>query len=324
MTWLSDAAVDRLCKMLDAPDLSQTRYTLDGPLARGGMGTLFVATDGELGRPVALKVLPVALAGPDGVERLRQEARILAALEHHGIVPVHDVGILPDGRVYYAMKLVRGVRLDEHVARRPPIEELLRIFERICEPVAFAHARGIIHRDLKPENIMVGPFGEVLVMDWGVARWQTASRATPGAVPAAGPATARSTRDGTIVGTPGYMAPEQASGDVASVDERADVYALGAILQFILDQTGASRGLLRRLRAVAAKACAQSPEGRYPTVDALATDVSRVRAGLTIDAYREGALERLDRFWRRYRTPILLVLAYLIMRIVLLLVARRG
>ena len=134
------------------------------------MGTVYRAHDEVLGRDVALKVINavgphVALAA-----RLQQEAHVLARLEHPGIVPVHDAGTLGDGRAFYVMKLVRGASLPDHLAREPRLDERLRIFERICEPVAFAHAHGLVHRDLKPANVMVGSFGEVLVLDWGLAK----------------------------------------------------------------------------------------------------------------------------------------------------------
>jgi len=166
----SDRALDRLRQVAQWPDLTGTRYELQGEVARGGMGVVYLARDRELERDVALKVIAVEASDSETAERLRREARTIARLEHPGIVPVHDVGTLPDGRVFYAMKLVTGKRLDELVKDGLPLRERLRLLLRIGEPVAFAHAHGVIHRDLKPENVMVGPFGEVLVMDWGVAK----------------------------------------------------------------------------------------------------------------------------------------------------------
>jgi serine/threonine protein kinase len=167
-TWLSDAAVDHLRDVADWPVPVGDRYEIVEPVARGGMGAVYRARDRALDRIVAVKVISPTAVGADAIARMRREARVLARLEHPGIVPVYDVGELDDGRLFYVMKLVQGPRLDDHVAERP-LTERLRIFTRICEPVAFAHAHGVIHRDLKPENVMVGPFGEVLVLDWGAS-----------------------------------------------------------------------------------------------------------------------------------------------------------
>jgi serine/threonine protein kinase len=251
------------------------------------------------------------------------------------------------------MKLVSGQRLDELVQEDPPLRERLRVLLRICEPVAFAHAHRVIHRDLKPENVMVGPFGEVLVMDWGVAK----DREEPAIADAAGEAAPRpvsgQTAHGTILGTPAYMAPEQARGEVESVDARADVYALGAILYFMLaghapGRTGAdpeaptrtwaglpgprpvgirppreaAPDVPRPLEAICLKALAPDPEARYPSVSDLAADVGRFLEGEPVSAFPENVWRRARRFAARYRTPILLVLAYLVMRVVLLVVAR--
>ena len=160
MSWISDKTIQRLRHVAELPDFTGTHYRLLERVAHGGMGVVWLALDEKLDRRVALKVLDVS-----GEE----EARILAKLEHPGIVPVHDVGRLADGRVFYTMKYIEGDRLDRHVASISSVPERLRIVHRICEAVAFAHAHGVLHRDLKPENIMVGPFGEVLVMDWGLA-----------------------------------------------------------------------------------------------------------------------------------------------------------
>jgi serine/threonine protein kinase len=169
MSGISDAALRHLREMADLPDLDGTPYEILETLGRGGMGTVYLALDHRLGREVALKTVQLPAGSGDEIERLLREARVLARLEHPGIVPVHDAGLLPDGRAFYAMKRVRGLRLDEH-ARAVSLPDRLRAFERVCETVAFAHAHGVIHRDLKPENVMVGPFGEVLVLDWGVAK----------------------------------------------------------------------------------------------------------------------------------------------------------
>ncbi|HTO88215.1 MAG TPA: serine/threonine-protein kinase, partial [Thermoanaerobaculia bacterium] len=169
MRWLSDDAVARLRQAADRPDLSGTRYTIREEIGRGGMGTVYLADDAALERPVALKVLTLE-EGASQAESLLREARVMAKLEHPGLVPVHDAGLLPDGRVYYAMKFVAGERLDHYAASGRTLWDRLAVFQKICDAVAFAHARGVLHRDLKPENVMIGAFGEVLVMDWGVAR----------------------------------------------------------------------------------------------------------------------------------------------------------
>jgi len=306
MRYLSDRTVAHLRAQAD-PAPAIDRYDVHEEIGRGGMGVVYRAVDRELGRDVAIKVLAASTVGMG--ERLRQEARILGQLEHPGILPIHDIGTLADGRLFYVMKLVRGERLDRFAARNVSIAERLRILDRLCDAVAFAHARFVIHRDLKPENVMIGAFGEVLVLDWGVAKIR--EDLSPAVTAARGSA---GTQHGTVLGTPGYMAPEQAAGD-AGVDQRADVYAIGALLTFLVPDPP------RALKAIASRACQPDPDRRYPSVEALAADLTRYAAGLPVDAYREGLLERARRVARRHRTPILLVAAYLLMRIILLLVA---
>src|SRR5436853_5353984 len=170
MKFLSDSALERLREGAEAPDLAGTRYRLLERIARGGMGVVYAAEDENLQRRVALKVLDAPGTDGDLANRLVREARVLARLEHPGIVPVHDVGTLADGRVFYTMKFVEGRRLDQHVESVASLPDRLRLFLRICDSVGFAHARGVLHRDLKPANIIVGAFGEILAMDWGLAK----------------------------------------------------------------------------------------------------------------------------------------------------------
>jgi predicted Ser/Thr protein kinase len=284
---ISEPALDRLSAMFQGPDVTGTRYQLLSILGRGGMGVVYLAHDTVLDREVALKI----------VERPSEdvnEARILARLEHPGIVPVHDFGELPDGRLFYAMKRVKGDRLDRWMASSRDLPERLGVFLRVCEAVAFAHAHGVVHRDLKPENVMVGEFGEVLVLDWGVARdLQNAECKLQ------------------ISGTPEYMAPEQARGE--AVDHRADVFALGAMLESIAETAPVA--------AIARKARSDDPASRYQDVQALAADVSRFLAGRAVEAHRERLVDRVARVGRRYRLPILLVLTYLVARLLLLWLA---
>jgi serine/threonine protein kinase len=288
MTWLSDNAVAHLRAVAELPDFSHTRYRLVREIARGGMGVVYEAEDVELRRRVAIKVLASELASENAVERMRTEARTIAGLEHPGIVPLHDVGLLPDGRLWYAMKLVRGRRLAELSS---PTTELLRVFLRICEAVSFAHANGIVHCDLKPENVMLGDFGEVLVMDWGVACATGASD--------------------VIAGTRGFMSPEQEQGAV--VDASTDVFALGAMLRATLPSN-----LPRPLAAICAKASALAKDDRYASVRALANDIANWLDEQPVIAYRENVVERAGRWISRNRALVTIVLAYLVMRVIVI------
>lgn len=354
MTVLSDAQLGHLrLAAAAAAAFEHPRYEIHEQIGEGGMGRVYRARDRELGREVAVKVLRAQLADPAAADRTRQEARILARLEHPGIVPVHDVGQTPDGRIFYVMKLVRGQRLDQRFAVPPAagsaaLAERLRVFERICETVAFAHARGVIHRDLKPQNVMVGEFGEVLVLDWGIARVRAeptvADRNEPARAAASGcddETATRQTRRGTVLGTPAYMAPEQARGETTKVGEHSDVFALGAVLHFLLTgcapvgRTVAQQlparnepafdsprrtnpAVPRPLAAVCLRALALAPADRYASAAELAADVARFRAGGGVSAYRENFGLKAARVTWNYRAPIALIAAYLLFRWLLL------
>src|SRR5215813_12002235 len=226
MKFLSDKALDRLRDAADIPDLAGTRYRLIERVARGGMGLVYVVEDEKLQRRVALKVLDVPGTDGDLAKRLTREALVLARLEHPGIVPVHDVGALADGRVFYAMKFVQGQRLDQYIETVASIPDRLRVFLRICDAVAFAHARSVLHRDLKPANIMVGSFGEVLVMDWGLAKIlqenfdsnETVLGSEKEITSAEDTQSTVVTGHGMVMGTPGYMSPEQEHGETEKID----------------------------------------------------------------------------------------------------------
>ena len=345
MKFISDRALERLRDGAEIPDLAGTHYRLIERVARGGMGVVYIAEDEKLQRRVALKILDVPRTEGDLATRLIREARVLARLEHPGIVPVHDVGTLADGRVFYTMKFVEGRRLDQYIASVNSVPDRLRLFLRICDAVGFAHARGVLHRDLKPANIMVGPFGEVLVLDWGLAKilreevLHTTRETDPEATILEKPkpsATASDTTEisavtehGTVMGTPGYMSPEQARGDVKNLDARSDIFSLGALLRFLLtgkpEEASAPGGARvdKSLSAICTKATAAAPAERYPNVQELALDVSRYLDGLAVGAHRESVFEKTARFYRRYRFFILLIAAYLAMRVLILLFIHR-
>ena len=309
---LSDSAIAHLRSLVDAPGGPDARYEVIEQIGEGGMGVVYLARDRELERDVALKVLRAPVPNIEARERILSEARILASLEHPGIVPVHDIGTLPDGRLFYVMKRVRGERFDEFARGEHARSELLRAFLQVCDAVSFAHASGVVHRDLKPQNIMLGAFGEVLVLDWGVAKARQYAEAGSRLVDGA----ARS-----AAGTPGYMAPEQCHG---ADDERVDVFGLGGILFFILTlaHPGAERAELLEapaaLRAICDRARAVDPGDRYPSVAGLASDVANYLDALPVAAHRERPIERVRRVAARHRTAILLVLAYLVVRVAFL------
>lgn len=314
-------------------EVSPTHYRLEGEVARGGMGRILLARDRRLDRMVALKELH-ADAGPGARGRFVREAFVTARLQHPAIVPVYEAGRWPGGLPFYAMKLVEGRSLDAVIRGCGDLGARLALlphFIAVAEAVAYAHGQRVVHRDLKPANVLVGPFGETVVVDWGLARvLDQAEAVEPDSARGAAPLDGR-TVTGTVLGTPHFMPPEQARGE--AVDERADVYALGAMLYFLL--TGAPphagtsnaevlasaagrppEGVERRepeapadLVAIVNKAMAPEPSDRYPTARELAGDLRRFQTGQLVSAYRYSTRELLRRFLRRHRAAVLVAAA---------------
>jgi serine/threonine protein kinase len=219
-----------------APAAIPARYEPLRRLGAGGMGVVELARDHDIGRTVAIKRPTMAL-DVDGLSRFAREVRTIGRLEHPGIVPIHDVGLDEDGRHYFVMKYVEGTTLkdvissltaDPAAVEHWPHERRLQLVIQLCHTVQYAHAAGVLHRDIKPDNVMIGPFGEVLLMDWGIARAVAepeAARPEGGA-----PSAPFATSEGALLGTPAYMSPEQARGTVARLDGRSDVYSLCVLL----------------------------------------------------------------------------------------------
>jgi eukaryotic-like serine/threonine-protein kinase len=319
------------------------RFRVLRPHARGGLGAVFVALDAELNREVALKqILDSHADHPVSRQRFLLEAEITGGLEHPGIVPVYGLGTYADGRPYYAMRFVRGDSLKvaierfhaEAALKSDPgrrsldLRKLLRRFIDVCNAIDYAHSRGVLHRDIKPSNIIVGKHGETLVVDWGLAK--ATGKGDPLAeertiLPSSASLSAE-TLPGSALGTPAYMSPEQAEGNLAALGPRSDVYSLGATMYCLL--TGkppvqcemmaevlraVQRGDLRpprgidptidrALEAVCLKAMALRPEDRYGSCRALADDIERWMADEPVSAWREPFTGRARRWAGRHRT----------------------
>lgn len=350
-----------------------SRYRMAGEIARGGMGAILEVYDEDLRRRLAMKVIlerpqPTDGSGhggssrvdPTALARFLEEAQVTGQLDHPGIVPVHELGLDAGGRAYFTMRLVQGRDLEsifELVTRDAEgwtVPRALGVLLKVCEATAYAHAKGVVHRDLKPANVMVGRFGEVYVMDWGLARVRgrhdpaQTSAATP--APRNDPAKAASaepvatdrgdaaastigsglhTMDGDVLGTPSYMSPEQARGEIEQIDDRSDVYAVGAMLYRLLagrapytepDTRLSAAELWRRvlagppialagiapdapveLVAICEKAMAREPEARYPGMLALAEELRAFLEGRVVHAFASGAWAMAKKWMLRNR-----------------------
>ena len=311
-------------------------------LGQGGVGRVLRGFDRHLGREVAIKELLGGLGsvGPSGsphisptLARFVREARITAQLEHPSIVPVHELGVRPDGTLYYTMKRVRGRTLEQAIGEAASLDQRLRLVAPVldlCHAVAYAHARGVIHRDIKPANVMVGEFGETIVLDWGLARLRGGPDPDGRHVrlPDDDGSDPGRTVAGAAFGTPTTMSPEQARGDVEAVDERSDVWSLGAVLFHLLTGrppfVGASAhavivqaqrdaappvrslepGAPAELAAIAERALSRDPEARYPSAGAMARDLDAWTTGRRVEAHTYTSWEILRRFVGQHRTSV--------------------
>lgn len=311
-----------------------SRYRVKDRIASGGLGQVSVAHDEVLGRDVALKeILEGSADDPHKRARFLLEAQVTGRLEHPGIVPVYDLSRDAAGRPFYAMRRIEGMTLRKAIecyygeSSHPPVtycvdfRSILHHFVAVCKTIAYAHDRGIIHRDLKPENIMLGPYGEALVVDWGLAKMIGVKEAD-GATDAEAPADPQLTRAGAAVGTPTFMSPEQAAGDLALVGPASDVYSLGATLYQIITGRPPVEGAtlaetLDRVRrgdippprqvkpavpapldAICRKAMALRPADRYASALLLAHDVELWMAGQPISVYPDPWQKRMGRWLR--------------------------
>jgi eukaryotic-like serine/threonine-protein kinase len=341
---------------------STSEYVLASQLGSGGMGVVYRASDLQLGRTVAVKLLsPPAEHGetisstPDATPsdlveaRFMREALITARLQHPSIIPVYQGGRWPTGEPFYAMRIVGGRSFRDVVVGAQSLNERLALLPHIiavAEAIAYAHSEGVIHRDLKPDNVLIGPFGETVVVDWGLAKdTRVAASDEMRADDVSNRATPDQTLGGTVLGTPAYMPPEQANG--SPVDERADVYALGALLYFMIAGVppytgeapsevvrqviaGPPQSLLshdRRtpedLLAIVDKAMARDRAQRYGNAAELANDLKRLQAGQLVAATRYSTWALTKRWMNRHRAPLLTATALLSVLIAILVVGVR-
>jgi len=331
---------------LGAPSTSNSRFRVLRPHAKGGLGSVLVAFDEELNREVALKEIREQYVNDEHSRaRFLLEAEVTGGLEHPGVVPVYSLGRNLEGRPYYAMRFIRGDSLRKAIdrlhspqtatrdlgERTLQFRNLLKRFTDVCNALEYAHSRRIIHRDIKPDNIMLGPYGETLVVDWGLAKALEEDPADSERTeevplrPVSGSGSTP-TLDGSAIGTPAFMSPEQAEGDTSRIGTASDIYSLGATLYNLLAGVPpfTDRSVLgvlvkvrngefppphmikpdvpKALEAICLKAMARRPEDRYPSCQALADDIEHWLADEPVSAYREPLLARLGRWAKRHRT----------------------
>ena len=333
----------------------------DSEIGRGGIGRVFVAFDRHLGREVAIKELLDDKTGSDGdspdiastpmnktIARFLREARVTGQLEHPNIVPVYEVGRRRNGKFYYTMKIVYGETLADAIKSCHSLGDRLKLlnhFADLCQAIAYAHSRGVIHRDIKPENVMVGEFGETVVLDWGMAKISgkkdIRGKELKKKIKLFQDGAAGKTVDGHPIGTPFYMSPEQAEGNIDDIDERSDVWGLGAVLYELLvgrtpfhgdnpfevigkvikDPVPPIREISERvpteLAAVAAKALRRHKSNRYQTAKELADDVVAFQSGARVRAYEYSSWDLLRRFASKNKTALAVSLFALLLLLTL-------
>ncbi len=349
-----------IVKLIDQQG-TEGRYAIDRPLASGGMGAVLQINDHDFRRPAAMKIILSRHANSAEVtERFLAEAQVTAQLEHPNIVPIHDLGVMEDGTLYFTMKLIEGMSLGrvmkllqqqagtlkdkEGNVIAPPdaesaaaaakwtLEEKLQTFLKVLDGIGFAHSRGVVHRDIKPDNIMLGPFGEVLVVDWGIAKLLGSADPQNEMVRRVASLrdqeSASATMDGSAMGTLYYMPPEQAMGFIAEVDARSDIYALGATLYELLALRRSldsgnmadmiskiSLGAWSRLDAVAPdlnrdlvaivhRAMAKERADRYQSCSDFSADIRRYLAGQAVLARRRNLIERIGSWYAAHRRQV--------------------
>ena len=352
---LSDLELPQQMSENETEDGSVWKYKIIDEIGRGGIGRVLVAFDSKFGRDIALKELiqtdkpgqnkikPLDKMKADEIRFLR-EAKVTGQLEHPGIVPVYEIGKKPDGNHYYTMKLVRGMTLAKAIKDAGTLKKRLRLlphFRDICNAIAYSHSRGVIHRDLKPENIMIGEFGETVVLDWGLAKVR-------GEDDESEPALREelnvlkienmgNTTRGKAIGTPAYMPPEQAKGDVEHIDERSDIYSLGAVLYEILTGNPPFKGRNIRetlemvqnntpvditilendappdLCAVVSKTLTRDKNDRYETALEVAWEIENFMSGGRIRAYEYSSWELFKRFTKQNKSLSGLLLIFIIL-----------